>query len=231
MEYPQGDGFARMDIGKTGVVSITGKLGEGTAFTSSSLLKDDHSLALYAGLYASKPAQRGSVAGRVSVGPAAAIDLAATLRWYKPPQTSGAFYRSGFATEFTLGGSPYSIARGVSVLGLLGGNGQCVFDRGNLAAPFGLALAVTSADKVTTPPPNTRLFSLAISRGTGSSAGASTSRVQPERRFPAASRACCCRTATKRADLSSARTRAARFASRRERILRKRERYTVISRT
>ncbi|MEY5010420.1 MAG: hypothetical protein RLZZ253_1559 [Verrucomicrobiota bacterium] len=80
--YPHGAGSARLTVSTAGVVTITGKLSDGTAISLSSRLSSDNDLPLYAPLYSMK----GFVAGRMQFDDTALDSDAVceSMVWFRP---------------------------------------------------------------------------------------------------------------------------------------------------
>lgn len=107
-DVPQGAGYATMRVTNPGGrVIIVGRLADGTAFSSASLLLNGggsgHGRAvLYNNhIYGGK----GLLAGTINFEPLPESDCDATLTWIKPPRKAGAGYQPGFATDLTLTGT------------------------------------------------------------------------------------------------------------------------------
>ena len=147
---PQGTGWATMTVANTGAVSITGKLGDGTAFTAGSWIDQDYSenggsYYYYGYEYYNYGPQTFPVFANVYTSPAGYIDGTMTfednvnvsdfdgsLSWYKPAQTTAQSYSEGFTLSLTMLGSAYGApttndyivdtTTGVALLTLSGGN-------------------------------------------------------------------------------------------------------------
>jgi autotransporter-associated beta strand protein len=133
-EIPQGTGYASFTVNAgTGRTNVSGRLADGTAFTTATYVGPDGQVAVFRTIYSSKA--RGSVVGNLVIdkqtvsGTAAgtvvdAFDqdntLTGTVSWWKPAQT-GRAYAAGFGPlDLDAVGSRYvAPATGVRVMGLV----------------------------------------------------------------------------------------------------------------
>ncbi len=102
---PAGTGHGIFSIAKNGVITIAGTLPDLTPFSASSRLQSDATFPLYSSLYAQKA--RGSLRGDATLADLTATDATATLRWHKPPQTTG-IAAAGLTTTLPLAASRYT---------------------------------------------------------------------------------------------------------------------------
>ncbi len=148
---PQGSGFAAVKISASGLVTVTGKVADGAAFTSASHFHPDQSFPIYASLYGGGAAARGSLRGTVEFPglPLLIGDERGVLAWFKPLRGNDDFFPAGFALDrtATLGRYQQPVA-GQRVLGLdpVAENGRIVLDHGGFAG----------IDQIFTLPPNNR---------------------------------------------------------------------------
>jgi hypothetical protein len=96
-ELPRGMGYLQMMVnGSSGAVTISGVTGDGTSYTSSSLLRADGRIPLFALMYSNK----GSLLGLPQILLAGDLDNTVTgdLDWLKngPTSTADKLYASGF---------------------------------------------------------------------------------------------------------------------------------------
>jgi uncharacterized delta-60 repeat protein len=90
---PQGDGYARVTVGKTGGVVFAGFLADGSKYAASALLRADGSVALFTSLYASL----GSLSGELVFADLPDCDVASVgFTWLRPPLSNAASYRGGW---------------------------------------------------------------------------------------------------------------------------------------
>jgi YD repeat-containing protein len=100
---PQGDGFATVNVSKTGSIKLVGALADGSKISLGTVLAGDGTWPLFAGLYRNA----GFVTGTVTFGTEPGVsDFSATLDWLKPA-TTGPIYPAAFTTELDLLGSHY----------------------------------------------------------------------------------------------------------------------------
>ena len=101
---PAGTGHSIFSIANNGIITIAGVLPDFTPFSASSRLQSDATFPIYSSLYAKKA--RGSLRGTATLADLTATDATATLRWHKPPQTTG-IAAAGFTTTLPLAASRY----------------------------------------------------------------------------------------------------------------------------
>jgi hypothetical protein len=113
---PRGHGYAIVKLTKTCVVSLAGKLGDGTPFTGSAPLQVNSNAQVFIPLYV---APKGSLFGTLSFRSQTASDVDGTLTWNKPaPARPGTqLYPGGFNTMVSAQGAVYPVpAKGAHVL-------------------------------------------------------------------------------------------------------------------
>jgi hypothetical protein len=156
-------GYGTMTVSTTGAIRLTGKLGDGTAFTAQSHLNaDGKTWPLFVTLYPGK--NPGLIEGTMTFNSNSASDCAGTLYWTKPTQLSGNYYQAGFTTTTTLEAAKYAappLASGTGVITIGGGdlNPSAVTDN----------LIIVKGGKAT---PVNKSVSLSINPLTGTFAGA-----------------------------------------------------------
>ena len=140
---PQGYGYGSFVVSaKTGALTFSGKLADGSALTGSTFVGQSGQVLLYLPLYSS----RGSLAGKLTITPGASapVDntLAGTPTWLKPdPQANSkdTVYRAGFGplTLTAAGGAYTAPTAGTLVLALSVGtdNAKLRFTGGALTNP------------------------------------------------------------------------------------------------
>ncbi len=104
--FPQGDGYALLDVLPTGAVMAVGRLGDGQSFAVVSYLSKDNVLPLYLTPYGGT----GTLSGPVSFRDLESSDAdGAGLRWFKPANAADTAYRSGWpaGVKVDLVGSKY----------------------------------------------------------------------------------------------------------------------------
>ncbi len=153
LTYPQGIGYGTLRIGKTGAVRITGKLGDGVAFSASSAVRSDGAIPLYATFY-TKP--KGLLLGMPTIPYLSDQRVTGDLSWTKPGHPKDARYPIGFATTTTLDAGFYFLPREPLVMRMIrrpapgvlsdldpDGNARLSFSDGGLTAPITLDLNVS----------------------------------------------------------------------------------------
>jgi uncharacterized repeat protein (TIGR03803 family) len=104
--FPQGNGFAAMTVSKLGAVTVTGKLGDGTAFTAGGYVTIDDSFPFYVALY---PSQPGGIEGNIVFESIAGrSDCAGPLVWFKPPQTGSEVIYDA-VNDFSINSNPNGV--------------------------------------------------------------------------------------------------------------------------
>jgi len=110
---PQGASYASMTLSPLAIAKIAGRLADGTVFTASSPLGTDGRIFIYQTLYTAP----GRILGSLNLASDNSHTITGNLTWTKPPQTSGAVYRSGWATPIPLlaSGGKYRPAVGATL--------------------------------------------------------------------------------------------------------------------
>jgi hypothetical protein len=121
---PGGNGFGTVIVDDLGNVTCSGILGEGTPFTSTSVISSPGQWPFYVSLYGGK----GSLLGWLSFTNQGAIN--GQTAWFKLPQETARLYPDGFTNSSEVIGSAYHYTNGLSVLGFT--NGQLLLTNGNL---------------------------------------------------------------------------------------------------
>lgn len=165
-QFPQGAGPGSWKFTKTGNVSLSATLADGTAFTASTTLSVGNGWRLYAPLYKGK----GVIAGNVAPIGSPTVDFVALNTFWLRPVQDTQHYAAGWPTGILLdmGGAKYAVTPNVSVVpGLtVGGLATLLLDRGNLLANQMLDVFIDAADKVTNSG-NSKDYKLVIDRKTG----------------------------------------------------------------
>jgi hypothetical protein len=143
---PQGTGWATMKVANTGAVTLSGKLGDGTAFTAGSWVDNSYASNWYYSGYTYFDAQTFPVFANVYSSPAGYIDGTMTfednvgvsdfdgsLSWHKPAQSTAQIYSEGFDISTTMLGSAYVAPTNDFLLDLENGNALITLTGGNLA--------------------------------------------------------------------------------------------------
>jgi hypothetical protein len=110
-DQPAGNGFAAVTVNTLGDVSLSGSLGDGTAFTASSVVASQGQWPFYVSLYGGK----GSILGWLSFATNGEVD--GNIEWFKMPEPSAKLYPGGFNYGTDVIGSTYKYTNGQPVLG------------------------------------------------------------------------------------------------------------------
>ncbi|MHA3770842.1 choice-of-anchor tandem repeat GloVer-containing protein [Verrucomicrobiota bacterium sgz303538] len=105
--YPQGDGFALLEVGANGAAKLVGRLGDGTAFSAGTLLLADGSLPFYLDAYTKRVGASGGISGKLRFANTEESDVSGELVWIKPKQIGGA-YAGGFRGKISAVGSRWT---------------------------------------------------------------------------------------------------------------------------
>ncbi|MFZ4595934.1 MAG: hypothetical protein ACOYOF_16870 [Verrucomicrobiaceae bacterium] len=102
---PEGDGYGSAKVSTLGVITASGKTGDGVAFTNTSYLTADKQWHLFQLLYSSK----GQIGGVLTFRDVPSVsDLDGGLRWVKNPNALDKSYSAGFNQAPSLVGSLYT---------------------------------------------------------------------------------------------------------------------------
>ncbi|MDP9291235.1 MAG: CAP domain-containing protein, partial [Verrucomicrobiota bacterium] len=154
---PAGSGYATVTVSAAGMVSVAGRLGDGSPFTSSSGLTAGNTFTLFSRLYAAT----GSIGGEVTFQSASDSDFSGTLTWVKPARPADKFYPNGFSAQVEFIGSRYTPPAANSV----GSGGTVSFSGGNLAQAF--SQPITISKKIIVSLPNAQRVTAALNPTTG----------------------------------------------------------------
>ncbi|HZL44116.1 MAG TPA: Ig-like domain-containing protein [Verrucomicrobiae bacterium] len=139
---PGGDGFGTVRVDKSGRVSFSGTLGDGTPMAQQSIVTPNGQWPFYVAL----PADTGSIFGWLGFQSDSNSDIGGQLTWFKLAHARP-FYPAGFTNQIDAQGSLYQFINGVPVLNFT--DGQVVFANGNLAEDFTNQIVLTADSKVT----------------------------------------------------------------------------------
>jgi len=186
-DYPQGDGFGTVKITKTGAVSFTGTLADGTTMTASSALSSSSTAPIFAQLYSLK----GFASVRVKLRDALPLtnddpDIlpapGTELLWSRPFLLDQ-YYPYGWPEVIGVGleGARYDATGIVLRLGgnaplkaadPIEGNAVLKFTNGQLSEDVAKAVSISAGNAVTkAPDPTDATFSLNITPTTGAISG------------------------------------------------------------
>ena len=147
-----GGGFSQLTLRKTGSLTLTGTLPDGTKFSTSAALADDQSAAIYTPIKATNP--KGTLTGEFAFASTEKTDLTGEFAWVKPAQKkqSGLNF-SGVDTIVTLKGCAIPlapVAPNSSVTGYLHG--------ANYATPVPITLTVAKGKATPAEPVKSLVF-------------------------------------------------------------------------
>jgi hypothetical protein len=112
---PGGNGFGAVTVDTLGNISLSGTLGDGTAFTSSSVVAGQGQWPFYVSLYGGK----GSILGWLSFTNNG--EISGEIDWFKLPEPTEKRYPGGFTNATAAIGSSYHYTNGLPVLGFTDG--------------------------------------------------------------------------------------------------------------
>ena len=179
-DFPEDcSGIGTFTVTKTGAVSLTATLPEGTTFTSAGTLDQSNTLHLFVPLYAT----RGFFSSSFIFDPSQTntdVTSSNAPRWLRP-LLDDQHYPVGWPAALNIIGigTKFSVPVGTSVLlGLpaidANGNANLSFSRGALTSTLIKPVGITPADVVQKPLPNDPSFTLTMTRSTGRFSGTLT---------------------------------------------------------
>ncbi len=164
--YPHGHSFASFNVSDLGVVTVAGRMADGTAITASTSFGPAGQMPIFLALYKGN----GSILGTPVV---TGTDVAGDLSWSKNLPAAGRAYGSGFAAhDLFVEGRLYTkpnVALGQRFLGLGSStnNAQLAFTEATLTAPLLLTFTVNASSKPALPSPNPNALSVTLNAATG----------------------------------------------------------------
>lgn len=99
---PDGDGYATATVARTGKVTLTGSLADGTRISQSASISRDGRWPLYIPLYTGG----GSLVSWLNFGNSP--DLAGDVTWIRPGTSGAKYYPGGFTLQLAASGSRYT---------------------------------------------------------------------------------------------------------------------------
>jgi hypothetical protein len=166
---PQGAGYGLMNVSKTGLVSIGGKLGDGTPFNARCELESDgKTWTVFDTLYAAH--RHGTLAGTMTFGTCSYCDCSGTMDWVKPAQTSAHYYPAGFGLRVEMVAAQYTAPP------LASGSASVTLTGGSIADLAGITddLVISSTGAVTVSGPNYGDVTIKVKPDTGEFSGTFT---------------------------------------------------------
>ena len=169
-QYPQGDGAGYWKLSKTGAITVTATLADGTAFTAKAALAGDGTWRLYAPLYSGKGLIVGSMAPNVLL----TEDYRAENTYWIRPALDTQHYPGGWTDPILVDtiSAKYTVTPGLSVVPNLGAI-TVRFTEGLLSAIQDRTCTLSAADIVTNTSGDTG-FTMKIDRATGLYSGTFT---------------------------------------------------------
>ena len=159
---PAGHGYGTLKVDSGGKVSLSGALGDATAYTYSAPVSAGGQWPFYLSLYGG----RGSLLGWMTFANEANSDLNGELSWIKPAMTAPKLYPGGFTNGAVAGiGSRYSPpvppTHALDVT-----DGLVTFEGGNLSAPFTNSIVWGDNNRITNTSANKLTLTVGLSKGT-----------------------------------------------------------------
>jgi hypothetical protein len=113
-DVPQGASFGSLKLSTKAVANVSGKLADGSKFTSSSPLGVNGEVVIYQSLYK----VQGTFSGAIALADNISHTITGDLTWSRPAQTSGTLYASGWETPLALvaKGGKYRPTAGATLL-------------------------------------------------------------------------------------------------------------------
>ena len=164
---PQGYGYGTLAVTKKGIGALSGMLGDGTKITRRARVSKYATWPLYDTLYGKQGASVGWV---TFVATNSTVD--ATVDWFRPTNSTSAYYPDGFTTNVTLVGEKYVVpgAGGTTAAG----DRQVTLSGGNLASNIVHAITVDTKGNVTVSTPNDENLKMKLNPATGAFSGSFT---------------------------------------------------------
>jgi hypothetical protein len=131
---PAGNGYGTATVDGSGNVRCSGRLGDGTAFTSATVVCEAGQWPFFAAPYNGK----GSILGWLTFSNISSINGLAA--WFKLPHKNAALYPGGFTTFSDVAGSPFHFTPGLPILDFIGG--ELSLTGGGLAEPITNSVAL-----------------------------------------------------------------------------------------
>jgi hypothetical protein len=142
-----GDGYGAVTVDAAGMVTLAGKLADGTPLTQRVPVSQTGRWPLYQSLYNGK----GTFFGWVNFTNEDATDLSGQLTWVRPGKVpSNRFYPGGLTNSIAALGSTYAPTSPVIALDAA----QVSFSGGNLASAFTNQVMISPDNRVTNQSPN-----------------------------------------------------------------------------
>jgi uncharacterized repeat protein (TIGR02543 family) len=158
---PAGDGYGTLRVGSDGMGTLSGTLGDGTAFTHTAWLTAEGDWPVYVSLYGGK----GAVMSWMTFTNQAASDLNGTVVWIKQANAAATAHPAGFTNDTKAVGSLYAVAT-ASGKALDLTDAEVGFSGGELAADFSNAVSVNAGSQVVNLSANELTLTISKPKGT-----------------------------------------------------------------
>lgn len=166
---PPGEGFGKVTVSASGIVTLSGTLADTTKATQKVSLSKSNQWPLYVPLHKGKGALLSWVRFDLTQPE---TDFGGALSWIKQSQSTR-YYAAGFTNDTRLDGSLFATANATNrVLDLT--NGLVVFSGGELAADFTNKVVLGADSKVANREDSTNKLVLSIQKSTGLMTGSVT---------------------------------------------------------
>jgi|GEM_PF-2977424 len=165
-DSPQGTGYGVVTISRSGNVSASGRLADGTPFSRGTTLSKNGDWPFFIWLYS----RRGSMTGQIAVRDSGDSDMDGTVNWFRPAMAGSRMFADGFATEISFLGSTFTApATGASVLNFNFGadNTTIRLGQGGFDSELDLTATLDTRDRFAIDPADASKFRMSISRSSG----------------------------------------------------------------
>jgi hypothetical protein len=173
---PEGAGYAIVNLRPNGDASVTGRLGDGQAFSTSTFVTKNADVIFHATPYPKGGVFQGALTVNGGAQPAS---ISGTLEWIKAPQ-AGPKYPAGFSTTVSVEGTEYTPpAAGQLPLDLqkLPNNASAFITGGDLPVAITKTLTISANGTSIVTDPGITGLKLVLSPKTGMFTGSFTDRV------------------------------------------------------
>ena len=168
---PAGAGYGTLTVSAVGTVTLAGKLADGTAFSTRSLVVEAGTCGAFAVLVPKLYKGQGYLSGSALFSGSGSTSCDGSLEWCKPKQsgTSG-YYPGGFDTTLNLSAAQY-VAPARQTAALPFSQGLVQLSGGSLGAPITDAVDLSPSNIITVSDANPNGLKLTIAAATGSLSG------------------------------------------------------------
>lgn len=163
---PSGTGYASAKVSASGDVTLTGKLADGVAFSTKTVLTPGLNFPIYLPLYANT-APRGSFYGTMQF--VSLLQAFGNMVWFKPPRPAEAYFPGGFTqthSSLLVVYQPPPALTPLLAFNPVVDNGSAVFSGGSVP-PFFQFFTLTNANKVVPNATNPNKVAFSFNKTTG----------------------------------------------------------------